>query len=768
MAKINADVQLSPAKSVKDKDEGEDDNDETFVNLLNSHGKSRSRRKSREDPPESSRKTGSIAQRLLSLVGFPAQQEIDGEQISSTSSKNGEATKMAPTEDEFIQAAIASTAGESVVGDAPLDVPKHTTITNGNTTNHPPTPILSDDLEENTVPSTNVQLNATTTTPSTPTAHSSSDTRKRLSAPKVRPGDLAKRRRHPQSRDIYAVPAGETPDGEIQRPAKHFKVSKKKEAQQPLVIPKRTLTSAQDSLFIDDTPVEPPGAKRRRGRPRKTPVQPANAEVSESGDDRVNEGVEPILLQPTTQNKPTFSRELPLKMPTEWNPPDDSQPESEPEPVVNSSISMRHSERPAPTSSLPDIKALGEMLSTLENVGHTYNKKRDKWISLKSVAIASTMEGERVERRLGELATAYNNIRAFRNTGKTVNNAQSEVTTLVNAVKDESNQILTARLGRPLLGIDYFDSESTEKILTDLYFVLIPKFVRTIKLGLEVYAGLDGITLSALHELGELLDLLYELIDTALDQPKDSQPNASGKVTYQTIRPIRGILPTLRDLRSRVWTEIKTRKRRQDLSESRNRSVELHGFRVEEEEMEEAQRRSRNEEILKLQKEDLARKFADPVWGRVKQKELEKAMAKEAARPFGVESYKYGANTSRPRSSTQDGGSNSQIADKDDVNGHPFADDGFERLTMFGKHNTHKGQARNPISKKDKESFVLIMCTERGDDRYEKAANKLERSIEEIFELAKDLQDAMDVEHENGRMNEPEHDWTYDVWVEQQ
>jgi hypothetical protein len=31
-----------------------------------------------------------------------------------------------------------------------------------------------------------------------------------------------------------------------------------------------------------------------------------------------------------------------------------------------------------------------------------------------------------------------------------------------------------------------------------------------------------------------------------------------------------------------------------------------------------------------------------------------------------------------------------------------------------------------------------------------------------------DLQDAMDIEHENGRMNQRDDEWTYDIWVEKQ
>ncbi len=53
-----------------------------------------------------------------------------------------------------------------------------------------------------------------------------------------------------------------------------------------------------------------------------------------------------------------------------------------------------------------------------------------------------------------------------------------------------------------------------------------------------------------------------------------------------------------------------------------------------------------------------------------------------------------------------------------------------------------------------------------GNTRYEMIANKLERSMDEVFACAKDLQEAMDQEHEKGNFNSPCDEWTYDIWVD--
>lgn len=55
-----------------------------------------------------------------------------------------------------------------------------------------------------------------------------------------------------------------------------------------------------------------------------------------------------------------------------------------------------------------------------------------------------------------------------------------------------------------------------------------------------------------------------------------------------------------------------------------------------------------------------------------------------------------------------------------------------------------------------------------GTDRYAKAAERLGWTMDDVFECARDLQQAMDVEHENGNMNQPCDEWTYDIWTERE
>jgi len=97
--------------------------------------------------------------------------------------------------------------------------------------------------------------------------------------------------------------------------------------------------------------------------------------------------------------------------------------------------------------------------------------------------------------------------------------------------------------------------------------------------------------------------------------------------------------------------------------------------------------------------------------------------------------------------------------------GDPFSDDDdFERVRLFGKNNQRA--IPQPWSDEEKLVFIDMMRGAAGEERYEQIADRLDRSLEEIFAFAKDLQESMDAAHEKGMMNEACDEWTYRVWVQ--
>lgn len=85
-----------------------------------------------------------------------------------------------------------------------------------------------------------------------------------------------------------------------------------------------------------------------------------------------------------------------------------------------------------------------------------------------------------------------------------------------------------------------------------------------------------------------------------------------------------------------------------------------------------------------------------------------------------------------------------------------------EKITFIDTMRSERGNI-TPTSSYIRSKLILL-----GEDRYAKAAENLGWSMDDVFECAKDLQQAMDMEHERGNMNQLCDEWTYDIWVEQE
>jgi len=95
-------------------------------------------------------------------------------------------------------------------------------------------------------------------------------------------------------------------------------------------------------------------------------------------------------------------------------------------------------------------------------------------------------------------------------------------------------------------------------------------------------------------------------------------------------------------------------------------------------------------------------------------------------------------------------------------------DQDVERVSVFPPNNVNDQSGLKSLSEEDTLIFIDCMRYEQGEDRYERAAEQIRRSMDEVFAFAKEFQEAMDLEHEQGNFNEPCDEWTYSVWVEQQ
>lgn len=164
----------------------------------------------------------------------------------------------------------------------------------------------------------------------------------------------------------------------------------------------------------------------------------------------------------------------------------------------------------------PQTSQIDEIIKKFEHVGHAYDLEMQTW-PCEEVTRLKTKIGKQLNQQLVKLEKAYGDINHS-------NAARKKVLDLIEGLQTECDEILTTNIGHELSGIKQSNRELTRKILTDLYFTLIPKVMAVIKIALEVHTSNSPIGTTALYEVKALVDSLYQLLNAARSQLKDLQP----------------------------------------------------------------------------------------------------------------------------------------------------------------------------------------------------------------------------------------------------
>lgn len=433
---------------------------------------------------------------------------------------------------------------------------------------------------------------------------------------------------------------------------------------------------------------------------------PVEEDNSHNAEDPVG-GVSSILLDPSPKKPPHMPRQ-PANSFTMTNLRSDSEDVSE----FRASSSLARSPQPEMRRMMRSVTAgqliidpedLIDLRKTVKRIGSKVRGERRE--SMGHTESTKSAEGKTMKGILTRLRAAYVALR----TAKDAHDPQmdvkvEEVSLLIGEVKVEGNRILTKRLGRPSQGVPFFDTKPTKSMLKDLYFVLLSLFVGVVKAGIEAHLDQESIEYPALYELAELVDLLRELVATALLQPKGAQPTGD----YQLRKPTQHLLVILRKLCTRFWSEIKDRHSKQENLEKREREAEAEQSRHEEEQIAEEERSRRIRKNRKLQKIKLQRIFADPLHGRAMRAAAEKKLADEDARRSRYGSSRQVSEDNRSRASKW-----VQVGQNHDIDDDPFTDDDIERVEVFGKNNKQKDH-RRPWTEEEQLLFADIMQAKQG------------------------------------------------------
>ncbi|PBP18145.1 hypothetical protein BUE80_DR011134 [Diplocarpon rosae] len=410
---------------------------------------------------------------------------------------------------------------------------------------------------------------------------------------------------------------------------------------------------------------------------------------------------------------------------------------------------------------------LAKMVEIANRAGCRLDKRSGLYVQIVSPKLVSS-NGKRIIRRIDKLLENYRSSRELK--GSKNNKAKSEVEKSIQhltlELQTEAKSILETRLGNPKRGIGFFDGVKTRNMLHDLYYIIIRRIVELIHLATDIYPLARSIDSSGLHRVLTLVEILEDLASTALLQPKEFQPEQSSKsATHQIIRPTRHLMPRIREIHESLTSERLGRERAARASGSENRSPETKA-RTDEHARQEASerdaRRKESKEIRRLQRKMLEQRKAEPIWGLMIINDIVRKSGKAANRNEIRKQNSCSSNHEDESNQLESIGDFEKTQDDDD----PFAEDDndeYDRVSVFGKNN--RNDRSRPLSAEEKDIFVECMMKEQGEDRYEKAAEALQRSMDEIFSFAQDLQEAMDRKHAEGKFNRPSDDWTHVVWV---
>lgn len=308
---------------------------------------------------------------------------------------------------------------------------------------------------------------------------------------------------------------------------------------------------------------------------------------------------------------------------------------------------------------------------------------------------------------------------------------------------------------------------STRK-LANVYLDFIPKFIDAISIGVDAYTFQEPITTASIGEIANLLLLVFNMATEAVCQSDEIQPRTEyGACSVR--RPTMEILPIIEATHKAFMAELRTRQEAQDHVD-REFIAELERRRQEKESEiaqiserrqleKEIERRSRMNNLHKLQRQALDAKLADPL--------LVQWIMTEVARG-NIKSESWGKESTHRTHSPDVNRSSHPLATLDygEVSHNDLqTSNQTEQATASNRREEYRSSR---WSNEAKIIFIETMRTERGNDRYATAAERLGWTMDDVFECARDLQQAMDVEHENGNMNEPCDEWTYNIWVERE
>ncbi|RFU35143.1 hypothetical protein B7463_g1213, partial [Scytalidium lignicola] len=412
-----------------------------------------------------------------------------------------------------------------------------------------------------------------------------------------------------------------------------------------------------------------------------------------------------------------------------------------------------------------DIRDLEKIAIDLD-----HNRKRFGFQSAENLGIRKrphTELAKAVEQQLKDLFQLFQQLKL--EPEKTEYEIRSEISTKLRVLSGKTDALL-----RPLSKHGRSKSNESKEarsqaikeareLLEDLYCVTIRHCVEISAVAAKSYVNDGPLNDRFLDELNFLIGMTEELAENAINQGVRVQPKPksfSKNRTYELKEPIETALKHLNLLTEKCIAEFKVREKK----EREERAARLRLEKKRKAELEEEENRRYDMERYRENARILAKRMADKKWGRYLKTQftLQETTAPIRNRESRSESQSVFLRYDQSNSSQDMADIDLEVSDSRDVNG-----DEYERVQLFGENNTRQLYKTQPLSDEERIVFIELLMKERGRERYATLSEKLDKSMDEIFMWAKDLQETMDDAHEKGRFTAPEDFWTYHIWVEE-
>jgi hypothetical protein len=382
---------------------------------------------------------------------------------------------------------------------------------------------------------------------------------------------------------------------------------------------------------------------------------------------------------------------------------------------------------------------LDDLIETAQQVGYKQDRESKTYDRVRVISKLCTNTGKGFVTRLEYLSRAYEELQISMVQGidLDIHKARANTSTPLERLSEYTHSTLDTKLIDGAADIGNHNDVDLKRILIDLYYIVLPKWLECIKLAIEACSEHGRMSLASLKEVSYLVRLYCDLADSATAQ--SSQPTAadiipervgskkSRSLTFRIKQPTKDVLTKIHNLRQKLHREITTINRRaRELQESSREQINI--------ENEECLRSINDEEIRISYVERNRKRLTDEInkeqekISRIKATHRQQHQDMERIR---AETARLDAAWERRRSrykhqvTSTNSSRNRYLNDEFDVDDEndPFSDS-YQRLKGVFPSNNKRQTARVQWSDKDMERFILRMA---------KGAEGIYKSVPKIF-----------------------------------